>query len=72
MVFTSQGRSPRDANTIKTTYTLITDLNHLLLNIIIYHRDLYQGFIQLITLIIFSNIKENYSYSGLKGVIFFE
>ena len=31
MVFTSQGRSPRDANTIKTTYTLITDLNHVLL-----------------------------------------
>ena len=36
------------------------------MNIIIYHRDLYQGFIQFITLIILSNIKENYSFSGLK------
>ena len=68
IVFTSQGQSPRDANTIKTTYTLITDLKpHVAqMNIIIYHRDLYQGFIQFITLIILSNIKENYSCSGLK------
>ena len=36
------------------------------MNIILYHRDLYQGFIQFITLIILSNIKENYSCSGLK------
>ena len=35
------------------------------MNIIIYHRDLYQGFIKFITLIILSNIKENYSCSGL-------
>ena len=32
MVFASQGGSPRDANTIKTAYTIITDLNHVLLN----------------------------------------
>ena len=67
MIFTSQGGCKYHKNHIHPCNRLKPRVAQM--NIIIHHRDLYQGFIQFITLIILSNIKENYSCSGLIIII---
>ncbi len=67
MVFASQGRSPRDANSLKTAYNLTCfkpRVDHC--TCVVDHRDLYKGgFTEFINHIITHDIKRNYSCSGL-------